>query len=610
MEFKFHLDGSFDLTAGDLRLMRCYPAIDGVPVRPLRAEAGQRRARYELDGGALEIYIEEEQDLLALHCRVEGLQNAHDIMPIANACIEGCDRGFAQGLGMGGPSGFFKLDDTEHTSHSMLAVGREYGCIAIYARAQHRLHNVSCVKGNRLSVGFDTECVPLDEDELPVLYIRSGRSYSDVMRAGAKEISETMHARPVTKPAFHWCSWYYLYHTLDQKTLEEYLEGFSQYRDIAPFSHIQIDAGYFPSCGDWLDRYERFPQGLKHAADTIRAAGYEPGIWIGPFMVGDNSRLYREHPDWMLRTVDGGHVHPWIQYNEPKPWGYRDSDYFVLDTSHPDAMNYLRQVFTTLREWGYTLFKTDFLNWGLQDSSKVVRHTPGKTSFEYLRDVMRMIRECIGEDSRWLGCIAPFMPAVGFVDMMRISGDISARWEESGFGPDNMLQELYADQYFNNVYWQNDPDAILIRDFHTHLTAPQVEALSLMEAMSGGTVYTSAPIHLISDDRRQLLNFIRPNKLQNAEYPFWSEMREEICVIQRLQKRSLIYFFNETNRTIIKPYDWKALLGDGVKYLRKYHGECVPVEEIPFVTIPPRSGILYFATAEPLEADPANLWEE
>ena len=106
MEFKFHLDGSFDLTAGDLRLMRCYPAIDGVPVRPLRAEAGQRRARYELDGGALEIYIEEAQDLLALHCRVEGLQNAHDIMPIANACVEGCDRGFAQGLGMGGPSGF------------------------------------------------------------------------------------------------------------------------------------------------------------------------------------------------------------------------------------------------------------------------------------------------------------------------------------------------------------------------------------------------------------------------------------------------------------------------------------------------------------------------
>lgn len=322
----------------------------------------------------MEIYIEEEQDLLALHCRVEGLQNAHDIMPIANACIEGCDRGFAQGLGMGGPSGFFKPDDTEHTSHSMLAVGREYGCIAIYARAQHRLHNVSCVKGSRLSVGFDTEC--------------------------------------------------------------------------------------------------------------------------------------------------------------------------------------------------------------------------------------------IGEDARWLGCIAPFMPAVGFVDMMRISGDISARWEESGYGPDNMLQELFADQYFNNIYWQNDPDAILIRDFHTHLTAPQVEALSLMEAMSGGTVYTSAPIHLISDDRRQLLNFIRPNKLQNAEYPFWSEMREEICVIQRLQKRSLIYFFNETNRTIIKPYDWKALLGDGVKYLRKYHGECVPVEEIPFVTIPPRSGILYFATAEPLEADPANLWEE
>ena len=42
-------------------------------------------------------------------------------------------------------------------------------------------------------------------------------------------------------------------------------------------------------------------KGLKGAADAIKAAGYEPGIWIGPFMVGEESKLFKEHPDWMLR---------------------------------------------------------------------------------------------------------------------------------------------------------------------------------------------------------------------------------------------------------------------------------------------------------------------
>lgn len=609
MEFRVYENGSFDLTAGRLRLAGAYPAIDGVPIRPLRVIADENSVRYELSGSALEIRLAEEGGEIVLRCRAENLGGAHDIMPIAGAVIEGCDRAFVQGLGLGGPSGFHKLGDEKHISHSIVAVG-EKACIAVYARDQSRLHNVSRIEGNTLCVGFDTECTELGCGELPELYIRAGETFSGTLRGCAQEIAKTMNARPVTKPAFHWCSWYYLYHTLDQETLEEYLEGFKQYRDIAPFTHVQIDAGYFYSCGDWIDPYYRFPKGLKHAADTIREAGYGAGIWIGPFMVGDNSRLFREHPDWMLKYKDGSYVRPWIQYNEPKPWGYRDSDYFVLDTSHPDAMAYLRKVFTTLREWGYTMYKTDFLFWGLQDSSKVARHTPGKTSFEYFRDVMKMIRECIGEESRWLGCIGPFMPALGFVDMMRIAGDVGAQWEEGGFGPTNMLRELNADQYFGNIYWQNDPDAVMLRDFHIHLKPGQIEGLALLEAMSGGTVYTSEPIHQIAPERRELLSFIRPNKVQNPEYPFWSEMNDEECVVQRLENRSLVYFFNATDREIVKPYDWNELLREDEKYLFKLHGGSARREEVPYVSIPPRSGVLYFATKEPLTEEPKNVWEE
>lgn len=608
MKIRFFENGSFDLCAETLAIRGAYPAIDGDPVRPLKVCAGEMGARYELTGGALEISVSEENGMLAIRTVIEGLSGAHDISPVGCAKIEGAERVFFQGFGMGGPSGFKKPDE-EIASHGVIAFLGADECLAVNAADHTRLHNLYSMKNGRFFAGFETECVPLGENGLPALYLRRGKNASDTVTACARDIAARMNARPVTKPAFHWCSWYYLYHTLDQPTLEEYLEGFSAHKQDVPFTHIQIDAGYFRSCGDWLDVYERFPQGLKHAADTIKKAGYEPGIWIGPFMVGDESRLFREHPDWMLKQTDGSYVREWQWYNEPKVWGYRDCDYYVLDTSNPDAMAYLRHVFTTLREWGFSLFKTDFMLWGIRDSSKVIRHTPGKTSYEYYRDVLQMIRESIG-DARWLGCIAPFLPSIGYTDMMRVAGDVGAFWEEDNFGPINMLTELTADQYFNNVYWQNDPDAVMLRDFHIFLKPNEIEGLALLEAMSGGAVYTSDPIHKIAADRLELLKFIRPDKPRKAEYPLWGEERDDVCVVQRLKNRTLIYLFNATGRDITENYDWKALAGDRMRYLRRYHGETAPVEAVPFVKIPARSGVLFFATETPLEKDPSNIWEE
>lgn len=611
LRYIFHPDGSFDIYSPKVNLMNAYPAIDGLALRPVRVTVTESSAQYELPEGALTLSLAQEDGFLAIRCHASGLENAHDIMPIAFARIDGGDRAFVQGLGMGGPSGFRPLEEEQPLeSHSVLALGDMQGCMTIHARKHDVLHNVYTIRSRQLSAGFETECVALESGELPAMYLREGADFSRALRECAKEIAETMHARPVQTPAFHWCSWYYLYHTLDQATLEDYLNGFQRDRELAPFTHIQLDAGYFPSCGDWLESNERFPNGLEGAAKAILAAGYQPGIWVAPYMVGSNSRLCREHPDWLLHDIQGNLVCPWTCYNEPKPWGYRDAEFYVLDTSHPDAMAYLKRVFETMHAWGYTLFKTDFLSWGLQDSTKVRRYAPGKTSFAYFRDLMRTIRDAIGEDSRWLGCISPFMPAVGFVDMMRIGGDVGAQWEETGFGPANMLRELVADQYFNHVYWQNDPDAVMLRDFHIHLKPEQIEALALLEAMSGGAIYTSDPIHLIAEDRRKLLRLIRPRMLSLPEFPFWSEMREEICVIQRLKGRTLMLLFNPTNLPVVQKYDWQGLLGSEARFLRELHGENLPIENASYVTIPPRGCLMFFATSKPLDRIPENLWAE
>ena len=608
MSFQFHPDGSLDIILGQISLLGAYPSVDGVPLRPVCCEVTANEAVFTLACGKLILRAAEDARGITVSCRAISLGSAHDISPFANAQMKGCVRLFRQGHGIGGPSGFVEADE-EVLSNTLVGLTDEQGCCAVYAKdnARYRVH-YQTEKG-KLSSFVSLEGTGAEDVALPDLFFTAGSDISDLLTDCARQIARTMGARTPQKPAFHWCSWYYLYHNIDLEILGEYLDGFARCRELAPFSHIQIDAGYFPSCGDWLQPHPRYPGGLEKAAQLITAAGFQPGIWVGPYMVGDCSKLFREHPDWMLRYNDGSYVTCWRHYNEPKPWGYRDSDYYVLDTSHPDAMAYILNVFRTLRSWGYTLYKTDFLSWGVQDSSTVQRHTPGKTSYEYFREFLVKVREVIGEESLWLGCISPFMPAVGCVDMMRIAGDVGAQWSETNFGPVNMIREVCAGQYFNNIYWQNDPDAVLLRDFHTHLKPLQVEALALLQALSGGVVTTSDPVHELSAERQALLRLIRPRGFVRSRFPYWQDKRDDIILTADAQQGKLAFFFNPTARDMVIPCDWTHILGDDEWYLRRLHGENTSARETSYVSVPAQSSVLFFASKQPLETEPTNLWD-
>jgi alpha-galactosidase len=52
--------------------------------------------------------------------------------------------------------------------------------------------------------------------------------------------------------------------------------------------------------GDWYPNPQKFPHGLKPLIDKVHALGMSFGIWVEPEMVNPDSRLYREHPDWVL----------------------------------------------------------------------------------------------------------------------------------------------------------------------------------------------------------------------------------------------------------------------------------------------------------------------
>jgi hypothetical protein len=544
-----HDDGSFSLTSGGIRLQGCYPACDGQALHPLQVEIERSESslavRYDLPGGGtLSVQFLHDQEGFRLRTILRGRERApHWLSPLGSAQIQGADQFFKQGLGFGGPSGFRSLRPggepyawesygltgfTSVDEHCLAIAPRDHQRFLFKAVLQKQLTRRGLVDRHLasdehcLSCGFSLEGVGIVGGELvlPDIHLVAGSRPWETFRALAGTIAERMGARAPTKPSYRYCSWYRRGCHFDRADLDRLLGWLVTADPHVPLQTVQIDDGYCASPGDWLEAHAQWPGGLEAAFAAITSAGYRPGIWIAPFMVGSRSLLFQEHPDWVLRNLDGSLVVEWRNYGNSAIAAHHDEETYALDTSHPGAMGYLRSVLRTLRGWGCRFFKTDFMDWGFKDSLTVRRHVPGKSSTEYFRDVLAMIRQEIGEDSYWLGCIMPFAPSIGAVDGMRIANDVGPEWSEGSTG--NMIQESSADQYFNNIWWQNDCDAVLLRSRFSSLEPQEVKALAYWQGVLGVSISTSEFFQELASERLNLWYFLEPDENPwTAAMPRW-----------------------------------------------------------------------------------------
>ncbi|MDE7434829.1 MAG: alpha-galactosidase [Lachnospiraceae bacterium] len=75
-----------------------------------------------------------------------------------------------------------------------------------------------------------------------------------------------------------------------------------------------MDDGWFgtreddtQALGDWQENLKKLPGGVKGLAEKIKGLGMDFGIWVEPEMVNVKSRLYEEHPDWVLQIPGKPH---------------------------------------------------------------------------------------------------------------------------------------------------------------------------------------------------------------------------------------------------------------------------------------------------------------
>ena len=280
-------------------------------------------------------------------------------------------------------------------------------------------------------------------------------------------------------------SWYNYFQKIDENIILRDLKGLSRARESVNI--FQIDDGYEPFVGDWLDYNGRdFPNGMKTIADAVHREGYLAGIWLAPFNVQrGKSRILKEHPDWLIHTPDG------------KPqlgcvaWGGA----YTLDIYNPEVREHLKKVFdTVLNDWGYDMVKLDFLY------SQCRTPRDNKTRGTIMCEAMDFLRECVG-DKLILGCGVPLGPAFGVVDACRISCDVDLSYGGKFYNSMSINNELPSAQnainnsmfrrHLNGRAFLNDPDVFFLRDHNLTFTWEQKLLLAKINNLFGRVLFVS-----------------------------------------------------------------------------------------------------------------------
>ncbi|HEU24500.1 MAG: hypothetical protein C0176_06565 [Mesoaciditoga sp.] len=329
--------------------------------------------------------------------------------------------------------------------------------------------------------------LPHESVKIEKLWVYEFNAIEDALQNYALEVLSEKTLRSHA-PLFGWESWYSYYLDISQETFLKELENANLKYEV-----FQLDDGYEADIGDWLRTNSKFPDGLEFLARKIKEKGMKAGIWTAPFSVSESSELFRSHPDYLVKDDKGNPVVAYENWNKK---------IYAIDLSNDEAIEWLKNLFSTLKGYGYEFFKIDFLFAGMVPGKRKSNLSPVES---YTRG-MKAIAEAVGE-SHILGCGAPLLPSIGYVDSMRIGADTAPEWGGMDIGTPSAKYSIRnaLTRNFMNKWWVNDPDCVMVRSQRTKLSKNERMINLFVPALLNGHFLESDFLGELTDEDIHLL---------------------------------------------------------------------------------------------------------
>jgi alpha-galactosidase len=394
----------------------------------------------------------------------------------------------------------------------------------------------------------------------------TGKDYYSQLDHYGTVIRELHHGRVSSDNLLGWWSWTAFYTKITQGTALTNALWLAEHLKAVGYDYFHFDLGYGYSRGEYATpNASQFPAGMLDLTHRIGRLGLQVGVWTAPFEVGERAWIYEHHKDWLVHNAHGD---PISIGDAEEVKGER---LFVLDVTHPDAQEYLRQTYRTLaREWGARYIKLDFMD---NTAIEGYYRRPHTTALEAQRIGLEVIRKAVGEEVLLDKDGSPMLNPVGLVDEGRISQDTGhafLRSKEAAPG-------IAARYYMHRNFFITDPDAFTVsrqlleeRTIQAPLTLSGAQVSIALAAVSGGMFEIGDDLPTLGSDPERMALVRNPDllamaKLGQAAVPLdlltYTDKDEQpsVFLLREDQRQSILTVFNWTEQPSSRSFTFSDL---------------------------------------------------
>ena len=143
---------------------------------------------------------------------------------------------------------------------------------------------------------------------------------------------------------------------------------------------VVMDDGWFgkrnddnSSLGDWYVNEDKLGCTLSELIRRVNGLGVKFGIWIEPEMVNEDSDLYREHPDWVIRIDNRNPI--------------RSRNQLLLDFSRKEVRDHIFEQICAMLDQG----NIEYIKWDMNRSMTDVY--AGNVTYDYVLGVYNFLEK-------------------------------------------------------------------------------------------------------------------------------------------------------------------------------------------------------------------------